>query len=382
MATTSVIEERQVSSGKNRNAFYRPELDTLRFFAFLAVFAFHRLSYTSDYFVQRHVPLWAAKFIVALLGAGSYGVDLFFVLSSYLITELLLREKESEGSLNVRAFYFRRILRIWPLYYLFITLVAVIPFLNDHKGFPLPQFLLFALLMGNWSVAAFGWPAGVTGPLWSISVEEQFYLFWPPLVAKLSRKQIAIAATAMILIANSSRVAAFFLHATQESLWVNTLAHLDSIAGGILLAVILGGRAPRMGIVNRICLIVLGIFCLAIRLYFSSSLLSLNQAIFGYSVDAAACTAIMYAFVGLPLRSTWLEYLGKISYGLYAYHMMCIVITNRLFYGVREYRFVYILLLATSLGLTVAVAAISYAVLERPFLKLKSKYTYIRSRVA
>ena len=93
----------QSHGGLSKPSFYKPELDILRFFAFLGVFVNHTAGYPLDFFLQHHVPLSAAKLAVGLVEAGNYCVDLFFVLSAYLITELLLREKETTGSLDVRA---------------------------------------------------------------------------------------------------------------------------------------------------------------------------------------------------------------------------------------------------------------------------------------
>jgi len=135
--------------------FYKPELDILRFFAFLAVFVFHTVNYSTGFLVQHHIPLWAAKIGLSFAGAGTYGVDVFFVLSSYLITELLLREKATTGSLDVKAFYLRRILRIWPLYYLFLALAVFVPLLNPQHEFSLKYVIPFAALMGNWSLVVF-----------------------------------------------------------------------------------------------------------------------------------------------------------------------------------------------------------------------------------
>jgi peptidoglycan/LPS O-acetylase OafA/YrhL len=118
---------------------------------------------------------------------GAYGVDLFFVLSAYLITELLFREKEQRGTLDVKGFYVRRLLRIWPLYYVFVPLAFAIPFFNPGREFSVRYLLPFLMLAGNWSLTLQGWHAGpVVIPLWSISVEEQFYLLWPPIVARLT----------------------------------------------------------------------------------------------------------------------------------------------------------------------------------------------------
>src|ERR1700731_1465181 len=98
----------------SKQTVYRPELDLLRFLAFFGVFLFHTAGYPVAFYVQHHLPLFFAEVLNAGIAAGKYGVNLFFVLSSYLITDLLVRGKEECGSLDVRFFYLRRILRIWP----------------------------------------------------------------------------------------------------------------------------------------------------------------------------------------------------------------------------------------------------------------------------
>ena len=97
--------------------FYRPELDGLRFIAFLSVFVGHAFSSEADFYVRHGLPPLVGRGIVAIITSGRSGVPLFFRLSSYLITELLIREDKARGQIDVRSFYFRRALRIWPLYF-------------------------------------------------------------------------------------------------------------------------------------------------------------------------------------------------------------------------------------------------------------------------
>src|SRR3954469_14437430 len=104
----------------DQQRFYLPELDLLRFFAFLMVFSSHAVPGEESFYSQLHIPGPLAKSLVALAAGGAWGVDLFFTLSAYLITTLLLREKSSCGRINVGAFYLRRALRIWPLYFGFL----------------------------------------------------------------------------------------------------------------------------------------------------------------------------------------------------------------------------------------------------------------------
>lgn len=365
--------------------FYKPELDVLRFFAFLMVFVTHfMLKWNEESLVALNVPRWVAKISLAFAHGGAYGVDLFFVLSAYLITELLLRERATIGSLNVPAFYLRRILRIWPLYYMFVAMAAFIPFLNPHHEFNFRYIIPFIGLAGNWSFIWFGWPNSIAVPLWSVSVEEQFYLLWPPIVARMSQRQIVIIAICLIVVANITRLIAVGLHADTLQLWGNTLVHLDSIAAGVLLAVQLGGKVLDLKYRERVALLLFGIFCLTARGYFieivaNESLGLLGTAI-GYPAVVLACTAILVAFMGLPLRLPAFEYLGKISYGLYVYHMMSLYIVDYLMPDLR-FRYAFFRFFA-AFGMTLAISAASYAVIEKPFLKLKRKFTFIESRAA
>ena len=175
--------------------------------------------------------------------AGGFGVDLFFVLSAYLITELLLREKSQCGTLDVKAFYLRRVLRIWPLYFFYIG-IALIPAFNPVKEFSWRYVLAFLLLAGNWSILLWGWPHSIINPLWTVSVEEQFYLLWPPLVRNIPRNKIIFAAVGMLVVSTVTRILLVAFHAGTDSVRCNTLGRLDPIAAGILIAAMLH-RAPN-----------------------------------------------------------------------------------------------------------------------------------------
>src|SRR5215813_2353179 len=111
---------------KSRPSFYRPELDCLRFFAFLAVFVSHAFALDAEYYIDRQISPQLSLWISNITGCGGYGVVLFFVLSSYLITELLIRESNSKGRIDVKSFYIRRALRIWPLYFVFLLAIYLI----------------------------------------------------------------------------------------------------------------------------------------------------------------------------------------------------------------------------------------------------------------
>ena len=384
----STLSNHNASESVAKRSVYRPELDILRFIAFFGVFLFHSAGYSVEFYKQHHVPLLVAEILNAAIGGGKYGVNLFFALSSYLITDLLIREREQYGSLDVRFFYLRRILRIWPLYYFILVITILVPFFDPDREFGLRYVLPFMLLSGNWAFVAFGGPNRVAAsPLWSVSVEEQFYLLWPPVVARLSRRQIVYAALGMIVVANFTRVMLLVSSASPMALWANTFAHLDSIAAGILLAIMLRGRAPSIQPATRIALLICGAACVTLRGYFqtlTADSMSWGTTLFGWPMVAAACAMTLFAFIGLKVQQPWLQYLGKISYGLYAYHVFCIMTADQLLaiqHLVREHTLLHAALREIiALGLTVAVSAVSYAVLEKPFLKLKERFTRVRSR--
>jgi peptidoglycan/LPS O-acetylase OafA/YrhL len=381
MATAALPVPAQTTSGKR--SFYRPELDVLRFFAFLAVFLFH-FNHPVDFYVKHGIPRVVALGATSLIEGGVFGVDLFFVLSAYLITELLLREKELCGSLDVKGFYLRRILRIWPLYFFYIGL-ALIPAFNPDKVFTWRYALAYLLLAGNWSVVAWGWPLhSIIGPLWTVSIEEQFYLTWPPIVRNLSRNSIASAAIVMLVVSNATRIAMIAFHGGMNSVWCNTLGRLDPIAAGILVAAVLRGGVPRFSLGTRLGMVVVGTIPLALvanywRIH-EPERLEWIPTLVGFPMVAISCTVIMLAVLGVQFRMPRsLLYLGKISYGLYVYHALGNVLSNMLIPVHGE--FIQLALRPTAaLAITMLLAAVSYAALETPFLKLKKRFAHIDSR--
>jgi peptidoglycan/LPS O-acetylase OafA/YrhL len=375
--------EKRTVRGEAVRRFYAPELDCLRFVAFLAVFFFH----ARDYPLSASLPYSAANFIHSFETAGSFGVDLFFVLSAYLITELLLREQTASGKIDVKAFYLRRILRIWPLYFFFILLTVCLSHIDHSQQFGWKYILGFSLLSGNWMAVLFGVPQCVANPLWSVSLEEQFYLCWPPLVRWMSGKNLAAAAMIMLLLSNLSRLFLFaFAHPKNATIWFDTFTRLDPIALGILLAVLLRAHPVRLNNVDRILLTLAAAgLLLAVsehaHLNWNGARLSV-VGLLGYPVVALGCFAVVLATLGAKnavVRQPGLIYLGKISYGLYVFHPLAQWATERFFSAPARhlwpgfYPFI-------ALVLNIALAAVSYRFLESPFLRWKKSFTHVPSR--
>ncbi len=234
-------------------SFYRPELDSLRFVAFLGVLIFHAMPLSLDFYTGSGVPSLVGAAICGAVTSGAFGVDLFFALSAFLITTLLLRERETNGRVDVRSFYIRRILRIWPLYFAFILFAVALQLVVKSQHLGLPYVAGFFLLAGNWIYVLYGLPHSIAIPLWSISIEEQFYLTWPLIVRGVSRRRMAGFAVAVLVIATVARLALVLGRYPQAAIEYNTLARLDPIALGILLA--LGAdRLPQFTDLQRLAL--------------------------------------------------------------------------------------------------------------------------------
>src|SRR5215469_5631536 len=241
LAPSASVQLREKTGGR----FYFPELDALRFFAFFGVFVFHAAPRTPAFYAAAHWPAWLSTPAIAIFGAGAYGVDLFFALSAYLITSLLLRETETRGRLDLPRFYLRRILRIWPLYLTFLAVAAVAPYFMTGQHLPWQYVAGFACLAGNWVYVFHGLPASFAVPLWTVSIEEQFYLLWPLALRRASRNRVAAIAIALLVIANGVRMLLALTGAPADAMEYATFTRLDPIALGALLA-LFHDRLPQL----------------------------------------------------------------------------------------------------------------------------------------
>lgn len=364
--------------------FYRPELDALRFYAFLGVFIFHAAPRTMDFYNAAGYPHWLSSLLIPIFGAGAYGVDLFFALSAYLITSLLLRERAATGALDLRGFYVRRILRIWPLYLAFVAFAAITAKVLPGQILPWRYVVGYSLLAGNWIYAFYGLPASFATPLWTVSIEEQFYLAWPLALRKASVRTMAAIAAGLLVIANAWRVWLAVTAAPVERIEYNTFTRLDPIAFGILIA-LFGHKLPQLSRWSRIALLCGGVVTWVAVFAFTVTgtypMYTTWQMALGHPFTALASVAVLLSVLGSQhgfLRNKTLLYLGKISYGLYVLHEFAHFCAMRLApastpVGVVGQSFV-------GLALTVALAAASYRWLESPFLRLKERFAHVQSR--
>jgi peptidoglycan/LPS O-acetylase OafA/YrhL len=329
---------------------------------------------------------------------GGLAVTLFFVLSGFLISYLLFAEQDSSGTIGIKNFYLRRVLRIWPLYYLvafvgffiFAQLFGAGHRLPSHAPHPGPELLLFALVMPNVARVLIGVHPFLSN-LWSVGVEEQFYLIWPMTIKHAKRWRLPVllflvggmyclrrllshfgGVNSSFPSGSSLRIAAAY---ASSFFW---FFRIDCMAIGAIGAHFLHRGDSRIlkpvfhKFTQLLVYALLGFFFLT-----GSELPFGNDPVYSLFFIAIILNVSANPGTLLSLENPVLDYLGKISYGLYMYHVMTIMIVLKTLVRLLPADSALFDLCAYSLtfALAVGVAGCSYALFERPFLNLKERFS-------
>ncbi len=353
-----------VSNMHGFRAKHVPALDGLRGLAILLVITHHQL-----------IPL--------SLKGGFLGVDLFFVLSGFLITTLLMAEFDAAKTISLRNFYARRALRLGPALLLYLLVCLIVTYHTQMLEWTRELKLIGIALVysTNWRMAL-GWDAALdpTAIIWSLSIEEQFYLLWPVLffvclLVKFRRSHIIAGLALVVLSIMFHRYSLWRSGADLSRLYYGTDTRADAPLLGCLMALIPTwelsvSRKPYLQI--GVALSVLCLVGLVLTSQFTDQFLYRG----GYTAIAVLSGVMTWSVANGPPRllATCLEWyplrwFGKISYGLYLWHWLLLK-TVSLYYFVGNWdpwaRFV----------LAVGVSALSFYVVERPFNKLKPRFVH------
>lgn len=343
---------------------YRPALDGLRGIAIIAVLAFH----------THHIFGWS------ILKGGSVGVDIFFVLSGFLITALLIEEWQCNGEISLKGFYWRRVLRLVPA--LLVVLVSL--YLLADVFFPateaadtrrsIPVAFVYA---SDFALAFFQLRLGALQHTWSLAIEEHFYLIWPLfLLAALKlgagRKRLIVITLSLAVASAVHRVVLHQLGALPVRTYYGVDTRADALLIGCATAMCVCWGFLRAQSLKALVVPAVGlIITLMIATGFASPFMHLG----GFTLLAAAAAIVLVWVVLAPssyLRS-FLEYgplvwVGRISYGLYLWHYPIFKASSLL-------RLAWPLQLFVALTATLTVTCLSYYLIERPALKLKRRKT-------
>jgi peptidoglycan/LPS O-acetylase OafA/YrhL len=359
-----------------------PTLDSLRGVAILLVLIFHFKGEATG-------TNWLGHAVAAAGHFGWVGVDLFFALSGFLITRILLDHRDSDG--YYRNFYARRTLRIFPLYYAaLVAVMLVAPALHVDNNFRKIEgggtwWLWVYLTNVGLVVSPHHTFAGIGSTLthfWSLAVEEHFYLVWPFLVARLGSRGLGGACVAGIAGALAFRCAAFASGADWETAYYLTPMRVDALMAGALLALLeRNGRLPQVGLALAGCAACTAAFvglCL-----FAGSAHPQHPLVgtIGISLAAAAAACAVAVAARLPQKripgGAALAVMGKYSYGMYVWHLAMLYVMSK--YGGRALAtrlagtgvVADLLFIVIASAATFAVAVVSYHAFEQHFLKLK-----------
>ena len=347
------------------SSYYLGSLDGLRLVSFLVIFLHHQPGTAS-------IKIFAER--------GWASVDLFFVISAFLLFRLLEAENDKDGQINVRNFYIRRVLRIYPLLMVYYSAVFIIGIgFSDFMAW-----LRFAATLASVDNIAVWWlnynfSVPAVGHLWTLSFEVQIYLLLPVAFwawRKWGTRRFLWGLLVIEMVAFAARYWAVGSGVEYPSIYVHPYLRPESILLGLALAVVKPTWKPSWSVLAAIGASIAFV-----------AMPSTNQSFIYFPIAVMVVALVDAGLWFRPLRALLslrpCRYLGTISYGLYVFHIAAIYGTVRVLglpvlAGVSNGP----MITATSLGLTIAAAAVSYRYLERPFLQLKRRFTSIDGRAS
>ncbi|MBK9543582.1 MAG: acyltransferase [Bacteroidetes bacterium] len=371
-----------------KKRIYFENLDGLRFLCFLSVFFFHSF-YTDSSELKTSSVYHFVK--VGIFGNGNIGVNFFFVLSGFLITFLLLEEKKLRGQIKLKNFWLRRILRIWPLFYscvffgfvIFPKLKLLLGQIPNETATP----FFYLTFLNNFDFLIKGIPdSSILGVLWSVAIEEQFYLIWPIIIFIFPIHKLWIPFSIIVLVNLVFRAYydTFLIH---EHHTISCIGDMTIGAIGAWLINISENFKKQIETLSKSK--IAAIYFIFITLFFFRQELLFSH----YGIRIFERMIFAFIILLIILEQTFshnsffkmsnfktISKLGGITYGLYCLHfvgiLITISITKKLALNTHLWQ-VFLLDTSIALLLTIIISKISYTYFESPFLKLKDKYSII-----
>jgi peptidoglycan/LPS O-acetylase OafA/YrhL len=332
--------------------------------------------------VVSHVILSLNRFGLTKINKGwdfaGYGVTMFFTLSGFLITYLLLLEKEKTNTVGIKNFYIRRMLRIWPLYYLVILISYLLMYFCFKEELTTGNITYYIFLSANIATVVKA-SVPLIGHYWSLGVEEQFYLIWPWLFKKTSPlKAVTIFLFCFLIIKIIFRVV--LPHSVMYQFIA--LTQFDCMAIGALFAILYNSKSKlfKKYLFSLVAqLICWGIFFLAIldQLHLPDFI---NSNVFSIAIGTIIINVAFNPRVLISLENKLFDFIGRISYGIYVYHVMVIILLGKMLVNhipVFNTALQIVTLVALVFLITIFISFISYHFFEKRFLILKAKFTRI-----
>jgi peptidoglycan/LPS O-acetylase OafA/YrhL len=339
-------------------------------------------------------PNLLGKFFTQLIDNLGFGVDIFFLISGFLITYILLKEKEMFGTISIKKFMVRRSLRIWPLYYLIVIFAPILIMFSNYikphwmASTPEPNYLPYYFFLGNFDIISTGEWMFPFAHLWSICVEEHFYLIWPFILAFVPNRHLIKVFVAIIIASMVSRGYYFTYNIGNSGaqIYLNTICKVDVIIIGAITAYIYHRKPILLNIPKYLrILLLIGFIVLIsnVSIYSAENLFQVLMKKYLF-VIWVGFLMLNFMFNKQPIfnlkKMKVLNYLGKISFGIYIYHNILLsLITDNILARYGSERVTFVRFFIIYIGATVLMAIISWELFEKQILKLKKRFELVKT---
>jgi peptidoglycan/LPS O-acetylase OafA/YrhL len=356
--------------------FYLKGLDTYRAIAALSVLVGH----IELFKFNNHIPnLLNTPYFKYT--SGREGVMLFFALSGYLITTLLLKEKARHQTIDLKSFYIRRLLRVWPLYFTIIILCLVV---LQYRPSITTLLLCITIFPNVAHMLHLTWWA--SPQLWSLGVEEQFYIFWPVLVSKSKQLLLIMVFIFLFFTFGIGYLGSFIYKLTQNPAVLSMASEMaydlkfNCMAAGGIMAILQHRKSKLLNVFKMHWSIAYGFILLPFVLWFSGyhGVVYVDEfyaVLFSISIWNIAENEIVTINPDISIS----KFLGKISYGIYMYHWLVFTLLMKYFsnYFATNSFTTNIVLYLSAFCITIAISTISYLYFEKWFLTIKDKFSRV-----
>lgn len=375
---------------ETNNKIYFQHLDVVRFIAAFMIVVLHTYEAWCGWYGQ-----------IGILSGGTYknltpngifidnfiknlgvGVDIFFLLSGFLITYILLEEKKRYKKISIGKFMIRRALRIWPLYFL---IVGVTPFLVIWLDTPPPNYLANSFFLGNFDIISSRTWAYPFSHFWSICIEEHFYLFWPFIIAFVPKKRLISIFSIFIFLSIAFRLyASYTMEFSWFTLFTHTLSRIDVLVIGAIGAYFYSEKPITINLsrflrYSLVLILILSLMIESIVLWDSMFLAGFKKYFYIIIISILLLDFNFNSNYKHSLnKNSFIHYLGKVSYGIYMYsNVLLLIVIKKIMWHFNTNNIYFFFFITFTLSILIPI--ISYELFEKHILKINEKFRKIKT---